>query len=121
MINNVAVAKEFYTAMGKKNVEGMETYLHSNVWLRTPFDEVNGKEAYIKSLKKFLPFFDTLLLRTVCGEGSEVMLAYDLGLSERVEKLPVAVLLHFDEGLIDKIELYFDPRAFVEKKEEIYS
>jgi hypothetical protein len=66
-------------------------------------------------------FFKSITIRAKFGSGDEVMLAYDFDFLAPINILHAAVLMQFREGLIAKIELFFDGRPFDKKKEEIFS
>ena len=110
--NNVAIAEAYYTAMGEKNVVDMEQYLHPDVQFIGPLAEMRGKEAVLEAVKRLIAFFKILTIRATFGSGDQTMLAYDLDFSSPIGNCPAAALLTFQEGLILKIELFFDGRPF---------
>lgn len=120
-MKNLTSAAAYYQAMNCKNLSIIETYLHPEVRMISPLAEVVGKEAVLNSVKHFLPVFDSLTLRAQCGDGDQVMLAYDLDCSAPFGVVRGAVLLTFEKGLIKQYELFYDARPFVQKKDEIFA
>lgn len=110
--NNVAIAKVFYTAMSEKNIETMEKHVHPDIQFSAPLAKLQGKEAYLEALKGFTAFFKTLTLRATFGEGDQAVVVYDVDCPPPIGKLPSAALLTFQEGLIIRVELFYDARAF---------
>lgn len=117
--SNADIAEKYYSAMGNKDVAGMGKYLHSDIHFVGPLAEIKGKEEVLDSVSKLLGFFKTLTItiRAKLDSKDQAMLAYDLDCSEPIGKLRVAALLDFRDGLISKIELFFDARAFDRKKD----
>ena len=113
--NNVALAEAFYTAMGEKNVGTMEKYVHPDIQFTAPLAKLQGKEAYLEALKGFATFFKTLTTRATFGEGDQAVVVYDVDCPAPVGKLPSVALLTFQEGLIIRVELFYDARSFDQK------
>ena len=118
-MDNVAIAEAYYKAWGEKDFARMEKLLHPNVQLITPLEEsaVLGKEAILEKLKKGAVLFKTLKIRAKFGSGNQTMLAIDidfpapLGNLRNFGNLRTASLMTFQEGLITKIELFFDTKS----------
>lgn len=108
----LSIAEAYYTAMSEKNLAGLEKYLHPDVQFTTPLGEMKGREAYLLAAKGFIAFFKTLTIRAKFGSEDQAMLAYDVEFPAPIGKFPSAVLLSFNEGLITKIELFYDGRPF---------
>lgn len=114
--NNVAIIEAYYKAVGEKNVEGIDKYLHSDVQFIAPLAKMVGKEAVLEATKKFTSLFKTLKIRAKCGSQDQAMVVYDLDCSAPIGNLSAAVLMTFQEGLIIKIELFYDARPFEKKR-----
>jgi len=110
--NNATIAKAFYTSMSEKNIETMEKLVHPNVQFTAPLAKLQGKEAYLEALKGFTAFFKTLTIRALFGEGDQAVLIYDVDFSAPIGKVPSVALMTFQEGLIIRIELFYDARPF---------
>lgn len=115
MNKNVEIAEAYYTAMGKKNIAEMEKYLHPNVRIIGPLGEMNGKEVVVDSLKKLIIPLKAVMIRTKCGSNDHAVLICDLEFSEPIGKLPSAICMTFQDGLIIKNELFFDARKYEKK------
>jgi len=61
--NNITAAVAYYTAMGEKNIESLEKYLHQDVQFTGPLAKTSGKEALVEATKKFMTFLKTLKVR----------------------------------------------------------
>jgi ketosteroid isomerase-like protein len=112
-MDNVAIAETYYKAWGEKDVARMEKFLHPSVQLITPLEEtvVLGKEAILEKLKKGAPHFKTLTIRAKFGSGNQTMLVIDLDFPAPIGNLRTTSLMTFQEGLITRIELFFDTKA----------
>lgn len=109
-MDNVAIAEAYYTAWGEKDVSKMEKFLHPEAQLITPLEEmaVIGKEAILEKLKKGAAFFNALTIRSKFGAGDQTMLVIDVDFPAPAGNLRSASLMTFQEGLITRIELFFD-------------
>lgn len=109
---NLAIAKAFYTAISEKNIEVMEKYVHPDIHFSAPLAKLQGKDAYLEALKGFASFFKTLTIRAIFGEGDEVVVIYDVDFPAPIGKVASVALMTFQEGLITRIELFYDARPF---------
>lgn len=109
--DNVAIAEAYYKAWGENNVEKMGQYLHPEVEVISPLNILKGKAMVLEVLRKGGP--QSVKTRAKFSSGNQVMLAIDMGFSFGI--LHSAVLMTFQEGLIAKSELFFDPRIFDQK------
>ena len=109
---NMAIAKTFYTAFREKNIEAMEKYVHPDIQFIAPLAKLQGKEAYLEAAKGFASFFKTLTIRATFGEGDQAVVVYDVECPTPIEKVPSVALMAFQEGLITRIELFYDARPF---------
>lgn len=114
-------AYEYYRLVGEKNEEGVKNYLHSDVEFIGPMTSVKGKKAVFEATRNFMKTFQSLTIRAKFGEENQAMVVYDVDLPGIAKDFPGASLLSFREGLIVKIELFFDSRLVIEKKDEIFS
>lgn len=114
--NNTALAQAYYTLVGQKNVEGIKKYLHADVEFSGPLSTAKGKEAVVKATSGFMNAFKSLAIRAKFGSGDQAVIIYDTDIPGISNNFPGASLLTFKEGLIVKIELFFDASLFREKK-----
>lgn len=114
---NVDVAVAYYKAMGDKNLTAMEKLLHPDVQFLGPLAEITGKNPYLESMKKFFfPSFIKLTIRAQFGARDQAMLVFDLECPAPVGSLRTAVLITFKDGLINRLEAFFDPRPILGSK-----
>ncbi|MBX7067429.1 MAG: nuclear transport factor 2 family protein [Parachlamydiales bacterium] len=120
-MENVMRAEGYYKLVGKKDVEGIKKYLHPDVEFYGPLATLKGKEAVIQATSGFMNAFESLVIRTKFGSGEQAMIVYDTDIPGIAKSFPGASLLTFRDGLIVKIELFYDASRFAEKKKEIFS
>lgn len=119
--NNVAIAEAYYTAMKARNIEGMGQYLHPDVTFMGPLAKLMGKEAVLEAAIKFSALFESLTIREKFETSHQAMLVNDLKFPAPIGNIQTAVLMDIQEGLIRKIELFYDARPFEKKRDEIFS
>lgn len=112
---NASRAKTFYTEMAKKNIDALELYVHPDIELITPLAKHQGKEAYLAALKNFMAFFNSLTIRTQVSEGNQALVIYEVDFPAPMGKVSTASLMTFQDGLISKVELFFDASPFQPK------
>ncbi len=64
---------------------------------------------------------ESLTIRTKFGAEDQAMIVYDVDIPGIAKGFPGALLLSFCDGLIVRIDLFYDGSCFLEKKEEIFS
>jgi len=121
MKDTTATAIAYYTALGKKNLEEVKRYLHPNVHFTDPQEQVIGKEAVLKAATSFSAIFKTLTIRAKFSSENQAVIIYDVEIPNIAKPLRAASLLSFQDGLISQIDLIYDTRCFMEKKEEASS
>ena len=111
--SNIDIVKAFYKAQGERNISDLEQYLNQNVHFIMPLAKIKGKDAYLANIKQHITEFKTISMRVICGSENYVMLAYDFDFGMPIGVCPTAALYTLEDGLITKIELFFDARPFV--------
>lgn len=119
--NTVALAEEYYTMVGEKNAEGIKRFLHPDVELTGPLANLKGKEAVFEATSNFMNMIKSLKIRAKFGAGEQAMIVYDNNIPGIDDSFSGASFLNFREGLIVRIELFYDASQVSEKKEEIFS
>lgn len=119
--NNVVLAEKYYKLVGEKNAEGIKKFLHPEVEFYGPMAVLTGREAVINSTSNFMKMFKSLTIRAKFGAGDQAMIVYDVDIPGIAKDFPGASLLSFRDGLIVRIELFYDSSRFLEKKAEIFS
>lgn len=116
-----SLAKAYYTAYHNKDLATVERLLHPDVQFVSPLAQLKGKEAVFRSVQKFLTVFTSLAVREVLGSEDQAMVVYDTEFPGLVGMLPAAALLTFKEGLVIRLELFFDARQLEPKKAVVFS
>lgn len=109
------IARAYYTAMGQKNIAGVEKCLHSDIEFIAPLAKVQGKEAMLKAAKGFMNLFNALTIRAVFGNENQAVVIYDLQCPAPINTFATAAFMTFKDGLIVRLELLFDARPFEKK------
>lgn len=117
MTDTKAIGIAYYTALGEKNIEAVKEYLHPDIQFIDPQEKVIGREAVLKAAKGFTGIFKTLTIRAKFGSEDQAMIVYDVKIPGLAKNLHAASLLNFREGLISKIELFYDSRGLIGKPE----
>jgi hypothetical protein len=110
--HNVAVAEGYYRAFNDKDLAGIARHLHADVQFVAPMGESSGKGAVLEAAKRLLGVMKRIEIRAKFGSGDQVMLAYDLTYGEPVALCRAAALISFKDGLIARLELFYDARPF---------
>lgn len=111
MTDTKALGVAYYRALGEKNMEGVKRCLHPEVQFTDPQETVIGREAVLKAAEGFTGIFKTLTIRAKFGSEDQAMIVYDVEFPGVAKKLQAASLLTFKEGLISKIELFYDSKG----------
>ena len=119
--NYMALGEKYYKLVGEKNAEGIKKYLHPDVEFYGPMATLKGKDAVIVATSNFMNAIESLTIRAKFGAEDQAMIVYDVDMPGIAKDFPGASLLSFRDGLIVRIELFYDSRRVVEKKEEIFS
>jgi hypothetical protein len=110
MEDTKAIGVAYYTALGEKNIEEVKKYLHPDIQFNDPQEKVIGREAVLKAAKGFTGIFKTLTIRSKFGSEDQAVIVYDVEIPGLSKNLHAASLLSFQEGLISKIELFYDSK-----------
>ncbi len=121
MEKNIPLAEEYYTLVGEKNIEGIKQYLHPDVEFCGPLATLKGQDTVIKATSNFMNMFQSLRIRAKFGSGDQAMIVYDIDIPGIANDFPGASLMSFRDGLIVKIELFYDGSRFAEKSKEVFS
>jgi ketosteroid isomerase-like protein len=109
---NMASAEAYYQAMNGKDLAGMARNLHPDVRFISPLADLNGKQAVLDAAKRLLTLLKSVGVQAKFGSESQAMLTYDLDFAEPIGICRTAALMTFKDGLIARIELFFDARPF---------
>ncbi len=119
--NYITKAEEYYKLVGQKDAEGIKKYLQEDVEFRGPLATLKGKQAVVGATSNFMKAFASLKIRAKFGAGNQAAIVYDVDIPGVSTHFPSVSLLTFQNGLIVRIELFYDGTPFAEKKKEIFS
>ncbi len=102
----MTIGEAYYTALGAKNINEVEKYLHQDVQFSDPQETVNGRKSVLEAANRFMNIFHSLTIRTKLASEDQVMIVYEVMIQDK--PLKAASLLSFQDGLISKIELFYD-------------
>ena len=119
--DNVTIAEAYYTAIKEKNTANMSKYLAPDVHYVNPLAEMTSKEEALTAAQKLFLLTKTLTIHRIFSSGKQVVVIFDLEFLPPIDKLPIAALLTIHNKLITKLEMFFDPRPIIAKKDEIFS
>lgn len=105
-----ALGTAYYTALGEKNLEAVKECLHPDIQFSDPQEKVIGREAVLAAAKGFTGIFKTLTIKAKFGSENQAMIVYEVEIPGLSKNLKSASLLSFQDGLISKIELFYDSR-----------
>lgn len=114
------IGEEYYTLVGKKDVEKIKPFLHEEVELYSPLASVRGKSAVAESTGHFMQAIQSLKIRSSFGNPDQAMIVYEVDMPGVSSHFAGASLLTFREGKIVRIDLFYDSRPVLHKKEEIF-
>jgi hypothetical protein len=120
MNNNLTIAENYYKAMLAKDFDKMASYINENIHFIGPLAEMHGKDALVTAAKNFSGILKDIQIRSRFASDNQIMFAYDMIVPEPIGKFRAAVMMDFTDGLISKIELFYDASPFQEKKSEIF-
>lgn len=109
--DTIAAATAYYTALSRKNLPEVKACLHPNVQFSDPQETLIGREAVLRAAQGFTGVFKSLTIRTQFGTEEQAMIVYEVEIPGLSQKLQAASLLSFQEGLISKIELFYDSKC----------
>jgi hypothetical protein len=103
---------DYLNAWSRKDLDGIAARLHAEVHFKGPMQELNGRDAVLAASKQIFPLLERLDVRAQFVSGERAMFAYDFVCREPIGVCRTAELVHFQDGLIRDIELFFDARPF---------
>ena len=113
MKNDLLISGEAYLkAWDKKDIEAIAKYLHSEVHFVGPMTETTGKEKFLQSAKRMFGLLKRLEVRSKFASGDQAIFTYDFICTDPIGVCRTAELITFKDGLIGRIELFFDARPF---------
>lgn len=115
-----ALGEKYYQHIGNKNIEEVSQFLDPSVEFFGPLAHLQGKKAVLQATENFIKMFQSLTIKAKFGSDDQAMIVYEVNIPGMAEKFPGASLLSFRDGLIVRVELFYDGSRFIEKKEKIF-
>ncbi len=110
--DSLAVGKAYLKAWNNKDVEGIAECLHPDVHFIGPMAQTTGKESVLQAARRMFGLLKTVEVRSEFASGGQAIFAYDFVCAGPIGVCRTAELMTFKDGLIARIELFFDARPF---------
>lgn len=111
-LENKTIARVYYTAMAEQNIVALQKYLDEDVMFVAPLATVYGKELFLERVQEFFACSATITIRSVFGSYDQGMVVFSLEYPRPIGIVEAAALLNIQDGLITRIELFYDGRLF---------
>lgn len=109
MNNNIAIAKAYYQSMDEKNLTSIEPYVDAQIDFISPMATLKGKELFIQAVKSFQAQIHSIIVQAAYESHNQVLVIYNIDFFNKPSiLLHGASLMTFNNGLITKIELFWD-------------
>lgn len=119
--NNLSIVLAYYDAINQKNPSLAAEKLADNVKIITPLATRAGKVNVVEALKGLCSTVERVTITAKFTSDNQVMLAIDMLFPKPIGNLRAAGLLNVDQGLITRIELFYDGQVIMSKKDQIFS
>ncbi|MFZ4773426.1 MAG: nuclear transport factor 2 family protein [Chlamydiia bacterium] len=103
---------EYYTALGRKDMDAVKKLLHPHIQFSDPQEKVIGRDEVLAAAESFTKIFNALTIYTAFHSEDQAMIVYDVSILGLTKNLRAASLLSFQDGLISGIELIYDTGCF---------
>ena len=120
---NAALAEKYYKALNNKNLSEVAPMLHPEIQFVSPMAELCGQASALEAMKRFSSLARSITIRTKFGSESQAMVAYEVDFGDPIGICRSATLMSFRDGLISRIETFYDARPFEQnlKKDAIFA
>ena len=112
---NIKLAEQHYKNMVDHNFDAMEEYIDNEIELFGPFGKTTGKVDVIAGAKMFASVVSDIKIFEKFSADNKVMLAYEAIFNNNLGSARAAALITFNNDKIVKIELFYDPKPFIEQ------
>jgi ketosteroid isomerase-like protein len=103
-----ALAMEYLDAVGKKELAKVEKLLAPDLKFTGPAMTRSTSQEFISALKRLGAIHVRNEVKRVFADGNDVCVIYDFVTDTPAGALPTIEWLHFEEGRIRSINLYYD-------------
>jgi hypothetical protein len=114
-VTNLAVAEAYYEAVNNKDIASVAEYFHPEIQFTSPMAQLSGRDAALEAVRRLLTILKGVHVRAKFSSGDQVMMAYDFEFPDPIGVSRTAALMTFADGLISRLELFFDARPFQQK------
>jgi ketosteroid isomerase-like protein len=104
--------RSYLESWDRKDLTGIGKYLQPQVHFKSPTSETTGKEVFLEAAKRIFPLLHGVTVRFVFVCGEQAAAIYDFNCLEPVGVSRTAELITFQDGLIARVELFFDASPF---------
>lgn len=119
--NYASRGEEYYRLVGAKDIEGIKKYLDPDVEFYGPLATLKGREAVLVANTHFMNSFNSLTVQAKFGQGDQAMVVYHVDIPGISKEFPGAAMLTFRDGLIVRIQLFYDGTPFAELAKKIFA
>ena len=96
----------------QKELAGIARHLHPAVHFTGPMMEIDGREGVTAAVARLLPLLKDFRVRSTFTSGDHAMFTYDFVCEPPIGVCRTAEEVTFEDGLVKRIELFYDPRPF---------
>lgn len=114
------LARSYYEAVGAKDGDTVASMLDEHVSFVGPFASLHGKEAVLTATTHFMDAFRSLTIQDVLTNGERAVVIYSVDMPDVSDDFPGASWLTFNNGRIQRIQLFYDGVKVAKKKDEIF-
>jgi hypothetical protein len=112
---NLATADAYYRALNAKDLSAATAHFHPEIQFISPMAELAGKVSATEAVRRLLSLLKSVQVRTKFASADQVMSVYDMEFPAPLGICRTAALKTFKDGLIARMELFFDARPFEKK------
>ncbi len=109
---NIETAKSYYESFNRKDLSRLQSYLHPDVHYVAPMGTLSGRSAVAEAASRLFTILKQITIRAEFDSANDIVLIYDLYYGDKGEICRTASMMHFTDGLISRIELFYDARPF---------
>lgn len=119
---SIELVTKYYAHINANEPQAAAQLLASDIALISPLAQPQGKEEVVPALQGFCEAVQQVEICEAIASGDKVFLIYNIYFPEPIGKLRAAGIIDVDvaDGLINKIELIYDARPLVAKKDDIF-
>lgn len=119
-LSNTQIVTNYYTSLLNNDIDSAAQYIAEDVNFVGPLAEVSGKEMVVEAAKGFMLALQELDIRLVLEDGDNVMIAYHMTMPAPIGRFSAAGMFTVTDGLIRRIELFYDARPFGDIGQQIF-